>query len=425
MNTRRLVIVDGVRTPFCKLGSDLSGLAADELGRVAVGALLAKTDIDPGHIDEVIIGCVGQPNESANLGRVIALRAGIPESVPAITVSRNCASGMEALTQADEKLQAGRGDIFVVGGVESMSNYPLLFSETAKAKFGQLGRARSMGAKLRVLAGFRPADFSPRVALQLGLTDPTCGMVMGDTAELLAREGGITREMQDAFAVGSHLKAAAAAERLAEEITPVYQAGKPILADNGVRANQTMEALAKLKPVFDRKFGSVTAGNASQLTDGAVALLVMSEEKASALGCQPLGFLAGYAYAGCDPTRMGLGPVHAIHAAEERHGLGLKDADLIEINEAFAAQVIACQQAAASEKFARKVLGRPRPLGVITDEKLNVNGGGIALGHPVGATGARLALTCLLELRRRKQKRALASLCVGGGQGAAIWLEAL
>lgn len=425
MNKPRMVIVDGVRTPFCKMGTDLAPLAADELGRVAVNALLTNTDLDPKLIDEVIIGCVGNPNESANLGRVVALRAGVPESVPAITVSRNCASGMEAFTQAYEKMCAGRGDVFVVVGVESMSNYPFLFRDSAKAKFAKLGRAKTFRQKLSALSGFRLRDFSPKIALQLGLTDPVCGLNMGETAELLAREGGITRLDQDNFALCSHERAAIAIDDLAEEITPVYHQGRAITTDNGVRKEQTIEALQKLRPVFDRKHGTVTAGNASQITDGAVALLVMSEEKANELGMKPLGVLSGYAYAGCDPARMGLGPVHAMAAAEKACGLALNQADLIEINEAFAAQVLACQQAAASEKFARKVLGLPHPLGEIPSAKLNVNGGAIALGHPVGATGARLILTSLKELNRRKLKRALVSLCVGGGQGAAIWLEAL
>ncbi len=420
-----LVIVDGVRTPFCKMGSDLAGLAADELGRVAINALLTKTDLDPKLVSEVIMGCVGQPHDAANLGRVIALRAGIPESVPAITVSRNCASGMESFTLAYEKMCAGRGDVFIVGGVESMSNYPFIYSDSAKAKFGKLSRAKTFGDRLNALMSFRLSDFNPRIALQMGLSDPVCGMNMGDTAELLAREGGITREMQDAFALESHRRAAAASDRLAEEICPVYVGGKAIVRDNGVRENQTPEALNRLRPVFDRHNGSVTAGNASQITDGAVALLVMTAERAEELRMKPIGRLVGYAYAGCEPSRMGLGPVYAIAKAEELSGLSVSSADLIEINEAFAAQVLAVMKASASEKFARKVLGRPYPVGEISEEKLNVNGGGIALGHPVGATGGRLILTSLRELHRRGQQRALVSLCVGGGQGAAIWLEAL
>ena len=424
MNTGRLVIVDGVRTPFCKLGTDLAALGADELGRIAVSALLTRTDLDPALIDEVIFGCVAQPADAVNVARVIALRAGIPQSVPAVTVHRNCASGFEALTQAQDKILAGRGKIFVVGGTESMSNIPLLFSSSAAKKFGRLARAKSFLQRAGALAAFRPADFKPRIGLLLGLTDPVCNLNMGETAEVLAREFGISREEQDAFALQSHQRAAAARDKFAEEICPVFQAGKnPVTQDNGIRENQTLEALAKLKPQFDRRNGTVTAGNASQITDGAVALLVMTEQRALELGFTPLGALTGYAYAGCDPVRMGLGPVFAIARAEAQTKLTLADADLIEINEAFAAQVLAVVQGAASEKFARDNLRRDKPLGVMPPEKLNVNGGSIALGHPVGATGARLVLTALRELKRRNARRALVSLCIGGGQGAALWLE--
>ena len=431
MSTPRLVIVDGIRTPFCKMGTDLAALGADELGRIATQALLTRTGLDPALIDEVIFGCVGQPADAANVARVIALRAGIPERVPAITVHRNCASGLESLTQAYEKMTAGRGSIFLVGGTESMSNYPLLYTKTAAEKLAKLSRAKSFVEKVSALTAFRPADFKPRITLQLGLTDPVCGMNMGDTAELLARESGLSREEQDAFALESHQRAAAAKAKLAEEICPVFptlasgKSTKPIVADNGVRESQTMEALAKLKPVFDRHHGTVTAGNASQITDGAVALLVMTEERAAELGFTPLGALLGYAYAGCDPTRMGLGPVYAIAKAEEKTGLAVNAADLIEINEAFAAQTLAVLKCCESEKFAKKMLGRAYPVGEIRRDRLNVNGGAIALGHPVGASGARLVLTSLKELKRQNLKRALVTVCVGGGQGAALWLEAL
>ena len=425
MTSNRLVIVDGVRTPFCKAGTELASLGADELGRIAVNALLTRTGLDPALVDEVIFGCVAQPADAANVARVIALRAGVPEFVPASTVQRNCASGCEAVTLAQEKLLAGRGSIFIVGGVESMSNIPLLFKQSTAAKFGRLSRARSLGQKLQSLCRFRPSDFQPRVGLLLGLSDPVCGMNMGETAEVLAREFGITREAQDAFALQSNERALAAREKHAGEICPAYfpRQASAVTRDNGPRDNQTPEALAKLKPVFDRRNGTVTAGNASQVTDGAVALLVMSEERANKLGFTPLGTLAGYAYAGCEPSRMGLGPVYAIARAEERTGLTLADADLVELNEAFAAQVIAVLKAAQSGAFARKFLRRENALGEIPAGKLNVNGGAIALGHPVGATGARLILTSLRELQRRKARRALVTLCVGGGQGAALWLE--
>jgi acetyl-CoA acetyltransferase family protein len=421
-------IVDGVRTPFGKAGTTLADIDAVELGKAAVGLLVARTGIDPSKIEEVIFGCVGQPVDAANVGRVIALRAGIPESVPAITVHRNCASGFEAVTQAAEKMLVGRGDIFVVGGVESMSQIPLLYSYEAAKKFGAFARAKNLSQKLGVLSSFRPTDFQPRIGLQLGLSDPVCGCNMGQTAENVSRDFNITREEQDTFAMRSHHKAVAAREKLKQEMTPVYlpkaKDGQTFMdQDNGPRENQTMEALAKLKPFFEPDTGTVTAGNSSQITDGAAALLLMTERALKESGLTPLGRLEGYAYAGLDPSRMGLGPVYAIHRAEQKTGLSLKDADIIEINEAFAAQVIACQKAAKLEAYSRKHLQRETALGEIPDEILNVNGGGIALGHPVGVTGSRLVLTALRELHRRKANRALVSLCVGGGQGGALWLN--
>ena len=401
----RLVIVDGLRTPFCRAGTELAALGADELGRLATSALLTRTGLDPALIDEVIFGCVAQPADSANVARVIALRAGIPESVPAVTVHRNCASGFEAITTAAERLAASRGSVFLVGGTESMSQVPLLFPEGAARKFGALAKSKSATRKIAALSAFRLADFEPRVGLKLGLTDPVCGLNMGDTAELLASENNISREAQDAFAKRSHERALAAESRLAEEIAPVFLNGKAIVKDNGPRNDQTLEVLGGLRPVF-QKYGSVTAGNSSQVTDGAVALLVMSEQRAAELGFKPLGVLVNYAYAGCDPARMGLGPVFAIDRAAKRSGLLPADADIIEVNEAFAAQVLAVLQRVP-----------------IPDEKLNVNGGSIALGHPVGATGARLVLTALKELQRRDAQRALVTACVGGGQGGALWLE--
>lgn len=423
-----LFIVEGVRTPFCKMGSLLAGADATELGRTAAAAVLARTGLDPGRIDEVIFGCVGQPADAANIGRVIALRAGVPDHVPAITVHRNCASGLEAITQAAEKIAAERGHIFLVGGTESMSHYPLIYSEEAARKFGALAKAKSPAAKVGQALKFRPGDFAPEPTLLLGLTDPVAGLNMGQTAELLARDWRILRDAQDQFALQSHQRAVAARARLAEEIWPVYPrtgGEAAVTEDNGVRENQTMEALDKLRPVFEKRGGTVTAGNSSQITDGAGALLVMSEEGLRQTGLSPIGRLIDYAYVGLEPARMGLGPVYAIARAEARTGLGLKDADLIEINEAFAAQVLACRAAAESADFGRDQLGRPGPLGEIPREILNVNGGAIALGHPVGATGARLVITALKELRRRRAKRALVSLCVGGGQGGALWLEAL
>jgi acetyl-CoA C-acetyltransferase/acetyl-CoA acyltransferase len=410
--TEPLYILDGVRTPFARMGTDLAPLAADELGRIAANAVLTRTGIDPATLDEVIFGCVCQPAESMNIARVIALRAGVPVSVPAMTVHRNCASGFEAITTAHERVAAGRGSLYLVGGVESMSQVPLLYSAAAAKKFGTIGRAKTLKAKLAAYSAFRPEDFAPKIGLKLGLSDSFCNMNMGETAELLAHEQGISRGNQDAFAIRSHEKAIAARERLAEEITPVYGAGKngPMKQDNGPRNDQTPQVLAGLRPAFN-KFGSVTPGNSSQITDGGVALLVGTAAKARELGLKPIGKLVDYAYAGCDPERMGLGPLYAIDQLEKRMGRSIQDADLIEINEAFAAQVLAVL------KLLRESDRE------ISESRLNVNGGAIALGHPVGATGARLVLSTLLELRRRGLQNAVVSACVGGGQGGALWLE--
>jgi acetyl-CoA C-acetyltransferase/acetyl-CoA acyltransferase len=409
----RLAIIDGVRTPFCKAGTDLAGLTAQELGRIAVSELLERTGLDRHQVSQTIFGNVAQPGEAANIARVIALNANIPQEIPAYTVHRNCASGFEAVTSAYEKMAAGQGDVFVVGGAESMSNIPLLFGRAAADKFAALSRAKSLPARLSALLAFRLRDFQPRIGLMLGLTDPVCGLNMGQTAEVLYREFGITRDQQDAFALDSHLKAAKAREKLREEIVTVYlPKGQFVDRDNGVRENQTIGALAKLKPVFDRRAGTVTAGNASQVTDGAVALLATTEEKARTLGLKPLGFLRSYAYAGVDPRKMGLGPAYAIPKALDRGVVRWEEIQLIEINEAFAVQVLAC------ELVLRKQFGL-----AINRDLLNVNGGAIALGHPVGASGARLVLTLLHEMKRRNLKTGIASACVGGGQGAALILE--
>jgi acetyl-CoA acetyltransferase family protein len=422
-----IYIVAGIRTPFAKSGTVLADTTAMDLGKTVISLLMAKTGLAPDKIEEVIFACVGQPAEAPNIARVIALRAGVPESVPAVTVHRNCASGFEAVTHAAEKMIAGRGDIFLVGGVESMSQMPLLYSyETAK-KFGAFARAKNVAHKFQAATRFRISDLKPEIALQLGLSDPVCGLNMGETAENVSRDLSISREEQDRFAMRSHHRAIAARANLDAEITPVYLSrsknGKACLQqDNGPRENQTMEALAKLKPVFEPNTGTVTAGNSSQITDGAAALLLMTEKGLKESGLSPLGRLLGYDYVGLDPARMGMGPIHAINRVEQRVGLGLKDASIIEINEAFAAQVLACQKASVAVEYCKKHLGRDSALGEIPDEILNVNGGAIALGHPVGVSGARLVLTALKELDRRQADKALVALCVGGGQGGALWL---
>ncbi len=413
-NKKQLVIVDGVRTPFSKMGTSLAAFDAVDLGISVITNLITRTGIDPEIIDETIFGCVSQPAEAANIARVIALRAGIPKEKPAMTVHRNCASGLEAMTTASDRMAAGHGEVFIVGGTESMSRIPLYYSYQTAGKFAKLARSRDFMSKLSAMASFRPADFKPIVGLMMGLTDPVAGMNMGQTAELLAREFNISRKAQDQFALKSHHKAEAAADVLHEEMCPVYtDANKDgfVLGDNGVRNGQTIEALEKLKAIFERKTGTVTAGNSSQITDGAVALLVMTEEMAQKLGLNPLGRLSDHAYAGCDPKRMGLGPAYAIQRMALNSKLTPQDADVTEINEAFATQVLAV------EKLLRKMKLPINP------KTLNPLGGAIALGHPVGASGARLVLTALKQLHRNGGKRALISLCIGGGQGGAAWLE--
>jgi len=425
---RSVVVTGGIRTPFAKSGTVLDGVSVVELGRIALRELLDRAAVDPAVLDEVIIGNIAQPADAANPARVTALAAGVPDSVPAFTVNRNCASGIESLVDAALRIETGRAELIAAGGMESMSGIPVHFPESYKAKLFAMARARSAPARLGRALAFRAADFRPVIALEQGLTDPQCGLNMGQTAEVLAKEYGITREAQDAFALRSHERAAAAQEagRLGEEIVPVavppgYTA--MVTADHGPRPNQSIEALAKLKPYFDRKFGTVTVGNSCPVTDGAAMLLLASEEKATELGLPVLGRIRSWAFAGLDPGRMGLGPVYAVPKALDAAGITLDDVGLIELNEAFAAQVLANARAFESTAFARDHLGRDRAVGALDMDTLNVNGGAIALGHPVGATGSRLVLTLLMEMARRNVRYGLATLCVGGGQGAALVLE--
>ncbi|MGD8374725.1 MAG: thiolase family protein [Acidobacteriota bacterium] len=421
-------VVHGARTPFAKSGTDLASVPAHELMRVVLREALERSGFRPEEVDEVIVGNIAQPAEATNLARVAALLAGVPERVSAFTVNRNCASAMQAIADAARRVRAGDARVVLAGGTESMSRIPLLFSEEAKAAFFRLFRARSAGARLSALLAFRPRHFKPVVALEVGLTDHTCGLNMGETAELLAREFGISREEQDAFALESHRRATEAwtAGRLAEEVVPVAippRYRKLVARDVGPRENQTLEALAKLRPYFDRRYGTVTVGNACPVTDGAVAVVVASEELVRERGLPALGRIRSWGFAGLDPARMGLGPVYASAIALGRAGLPLDAMEVVEINEAFAAQVLACLQAFESADFARRHLDRDEPLGRVDPGRLNVNGGAIALGHPVGATGARLVLTLLMEMARRGARHGLATLCIGGGQGGAMVLE--
>lgn len=423
----RIAIISGFRSAMGKAGGSLKDITADDLGARIVKEVLIRSTVDPNSIDEVVIGNVANPGYAANISRVIALKAGLPIKTPAYTVHRNCASGMESITSSAIKIWAGEADIIIAGGVESMSNIPLLYNKKMTNLFANLFRAKTIFAKLKAIFSFRLSFLKPIVGVEQGLTDPVSGMLMGNTAEVLAKEFSITRQEQDEFALKSHQKAQKAMEKgiFSEEIIPVFNAKNiAVTEDEGVRKNQEIGGLAKLKPYFERNTGTVTVGNSSQLTDAAAAMILMKESKAKKLGLKVDGYLTDFAYAGLEPERMGLGPVYATSKLFDKTKLSLKDIDLIEINEAFAAQVLACLKAFESKEFAKKYLHKNAALGKIKENILNVNGGAIALGHPVGMTGSRLVIHILKELKRRKKHRGLATLCVGGGQGAALILEA-
>lgn len=415
--SRAAYILDGARTAFTKAGTDFKAVSAVDLGRAAAVEAMARAKVEPAEIDQAIFGNIATPPDAANIGRVIALRAGLPKEKPAHSVSRNCASGIESVVQAARLIQTGEADAVLAGGVESMSLIPFLYREDVKAVLVEAGMAKTAGARLTAFKKMPWKQLlNPVIGIKLGLTDPVCGLNMGETAELLAKEGGLTREMQDAFALRSHQRAQASRGKLAEEIVPVPvppRFDKVATLDNGVREGQTMEALAKLKPFFDRAYGSVTAGNSSQLTDGAAAMVVASEEFVAKRNLPVLGRIAGWGVAGLEPERMGLGPSRSTPVALKHAGVAWKDVGLMEMNEAFAAQVLA--NLAAFEK--------DPSLGPVDPETLNPNGGAIALGHPVGASGSRLVLTLLKEMKRRKTRLGVATLCIGGGQGQTIVLE--
>lgn len=424
----RIAIISGLRTPMAKAGGKFKTLQADTLGSKLIREVMLRSPVGFDEVDEVIIGNVAQPIHAANIARVIALRAGFAEATPAITVHRNCASGMEAITTAAAKIHAGEGEVYLCGGVESMSNIPLVYSQKMTSLFEKLSKSKTALDRVYALLGFRPAFLKPIVGLMSGLTDPVSGLLMGATAEVLARDFGISREAQDIFSLESHQKALAAREngRFSQEsMALLYDdfTGTLLDFDDGIRKGQTLKKLARLRPFFDRRNGTVTAGNSSQITDAAAAVIVMSESEAKKRNLTPLGYLRAYSYTGLDPKRMGLGPVFATNELFEQTGLAMKDIELVEINEAFAAQVIACLKAFDSKTFAKTHFNNTKAVGAIDPKILNVNGGAIALGHPVGMTGTRLVLSILHELKNRDLQRGLATLCIGGGQGAALLLE--
>lgn len=422
-----VAIVSAVRTPMARMHTALADVHVTDLARVALGEALLRAGWPETRVDEVILGNVVMPADATNPARVAALKAGLPQTTPAVTVQRNCASGLESISEGARRIIDGRARAVLAGGAESMSTIPLLFPKSAMGPMTRLARARSIWRKLAAIAALRPRHFKPVAGLELGLTDPICNMIMGQTGEVLAHEFGITREQADEFALRSHQRAteAAGAGRFDDQLVPVYAGDRftPVTGDIGPRPGQTMEALAKLKPIFDRRDGRITVGNACQVTDGAAATLLLDGDMARAEGLSAIGHVRGYATAALDPARMGLGPVFAIDALLAAARLTLKDIELFEINEAFAAQVLACLKASASDGFAQRKLGRSKALGEIDPNLLNISGGAIALGHPVGATGTRLVVSLLSDMKRLGLHRGIAALCVGGGQGAAMLIE--
>lgn len=422
---RDVYIVDGARTPFLKAKGKPGPLSASDLAVACGKELLGRQPFAPTELGEVVLGCMMPSTEEANIGRLVALRLGCGKSVPAWTVQRNCASGMQAIDSAYKDIATGRHDLVLAGGTESMSRAPILFNNKMVNWLSGLWGAKTPIAKLKQVSTFRPGFLSPVIALLRGLTDPTVNLSMGQTAEILAYRFGITREQMDAFSVESHRRVAIAQDNdFFNTLTPAYGVlGEYFTTDDGVRRDTSIEKLATLKPFFDKQFGKVTAANSSQVTDGATLLLLASKEAVLKYQLPVLARIADVEWAGLDPAEMGLGPVFASSALMKRYHLRIEDIDYWEINEAFAAQVLACLAAMEDESFCRESLGLDKALGKIDPERLNVDGGAVALGHPVGASGARIVLSLATILKRKNATRGIASICIGGGQGGAMLIE--
>ncbi len=427
MSINKVYVVDGARTPFLKARGEPGAFSAADLAVAAGRPVLARMPFAPTELDEVIVGCVIPAPDEANIARIISLRLGCGKQVPAHTVQRNCASGLQAVAGAYERIALGQAQLVLAGGTEAMSRAPIQWNAAMARWLASLLRARNAFARVRAVARFRTSYLKPVYSLLLGLTDPVVKLSMGQTAEVLAHRFAIDRKQQDAYALQSHRRLAAAFDggHMQEEIETLYDTrGNFYTEDNGLRRDTDTEQLAKLKPVFDRKYGQVTSGNSSQITDGAAMLMLASEEAVARLRLPVLGELLGHAWAGVDPSQMGLGPVHAVSKLFSRLKVKMSDIKHMELNEAFAAQVLACQAAWDSPDYAREELGLAEPLGRMDPDRLNPEGGAIACGHPVGASGARLVLHLLHALRRKGGGKGVATLCIGGGQGGAMLVRA-
>jgi acetyl-CoA acyltransferase len=423
---RRVAIVAGLRTPFAKQGTAYSRLSALDLGRMVVAELIERAGIPKNEVQALVYGQVVPSLGAPNIAREIVLGVGLPRTVDAYSVSRACATSYQSTISLAQAIQDGSIDVGIAGGADSASDVPMTVSRRLSEALVRASKARSLPDRVRAFAGLGLGDLAP---VPPALKEPSTGLTMGESAEKMAKLNGISREKQDEFAHGSHVRAARAwAEgRFADEVMTAYVPPKyeAFREDNLVRKDSELEAYAKLKPVFDRQHGSVTAGNSSPLTDGASALLMMSEEKAASIGLSVLGFVKSHAFCAVDPfDQLLIGPAYATPMALDRADLKLKHMDLVDMHEAFAAQVLSNTQALESDKFAREKLGRDRKVGIIDWERFNVNGGSIALGHPFAATGARQITQTLRELKRRGGQYALCTACAAGGLGAAIVLEA-
>ena len=423
---RRVAIVDGLRTPFAKSGTALASESTLDLSLAVVTELLARSGLDPAQVDRVVYGSVVQDIAAPNIAREIVLAGPFPESVDAYSVTRACATSTQTTVNAAQAIALGEADIAIAGGADSLSKPPVTYSDRFVEIMMEANAAKDMPSKLRAFAKMRPKDLAPNPP---AIAERSTGETMGDSAEKMAKENGITREAQDEYAITSHTKASSAwAEGIFENEVMPYRIpprfSSTVERDTIPRDDSTMEKLASLRPVFDRKYGSVTAANASPLTDGASALVLMEESVAKALGYEPLAFIRSYGFAALDPNwQLLMGPAFATPIALDRAGLTLKDLDLVDMHEAFAAQVLSNVQAFASDSFARNHLDRDKAIGEIDESTFNIYGGSISLGHPFGATGARQITTMAHELNRRGGGTALVTQCAAGGLGAAIILE--
>lgn len=418
-------IVDGTRTPFLKAKNGLGPFSASDLAVQAGRQLLQKYSQVHDDVDEVILGSAMPSPDEANIARVLALRLGLKNDVPAWTVMRNCASGMQAIDNAFQSILLGRSQLVLAGGSDAMSHAPLLFNAKMASWLAMWFSSKTVSQKVGLLGKFRPAFLAPVIALLRGLTDPIVGMNMGQTAENLAYMFDISRDEMDNYAASSHQRLMASKEwMMAQEISPIIDnKGRVYEFDDGVRADSTAEKLAKLKPFFDKKYGKVTAANSSQITDGAALLLFASKEAVAKHQLPVIAKIVDVEWAALSPETMGLGPIHAATPIMQRQKLGLEDLDYFEINEAFAAQVLGCVEAWQDKDYCKTHLGLDDAFGALSPEKLNADGGAIACGHPIGASGARIILHLAKKLQQTGKEKGMASICIGGGQGGAVLIE--